>query len=830
MPTKPEVSKSLREKNGQELFFVDLSNESLRSGYAQQLSYQLGVKVDISDNEKLASSGIFYSDDRTVAVILGTDNLTRSTLESIPVPTVTRDKEKNEVRVSFDGKEIELMRPVLVAVANEDEMGEPVFPEKSVQDLLLKVTDANDYRIINVTPSVANKVIKGSEAPWVLSFSTNVLRDFIISEDDEIKADFTFTDVNDAHEKDAIYFLYKRGVIKGYEDETYRPGKSLVRAETAKIISLVVGVMPGKAQEGDKWYDAQQRALNDSKITNGSVEPGATENRVNFLALMAKAKGVNLDELPEGKRYYRDVTPDKWYFKLLSYAVDQGWVQDGDNVDFKPATELTRNETAGWVARAFFDSSIGNTRTTDKKEYVPVCGNGYLDEYEKEQCDDGNTADGDACTSSCQMSFCALPENSGACQNGGTCSDLADGFECACLPGFTGKNCEINVDECASVQCQNDGRCLDLINDYACVCPDGISGKNCESPNSCDGSAVKAPENGSIQDCSVVGHNEACTASCNDGYTKTGDDANCYRGVLSQSTVECVPNSCQATTDGINPVEAPANGFIVSCGTAGTPFNSLEHQEYCTFACNDGYRLSDSDPTSQAQCFAGKLTTSKVTCENIDECGEGTAKCPNNSECTDTIGSYSCTCKEGFSGENCDQAPPTTMATCEDDATFLFTLESTGMSKSCAWLTSNPNTQALRLARYCDSKSHADVMAACAFSCGVCPDTQATKKSPVVCTCENGTAATGSACTASGNLCSTCNAGYSLKNDSCIKDKVSVSCTRHPAWSSTKYDYLSGDMVSHNGAYYKARWGGAEEPNSPAPDWAQWEKTGDCEE
>lgn len=32
---------------------------------------------------------------------------------------------------------------------------------------------------------------------------------------------------------------------------------------------------------------------------------------------------------------------------------------------------------------------------------------------------------------------------SGPCQNGGTCLDLINMFECQCVPGFTGNQCEI---------------------------------------------------------------------------------------------------------------------------------------------------------------------------------------------------------------------------------------------------------------------------------------------------------------------------------------------------------------------------------------------------
>ena len=40
---------------------------------------------------------------------------------------------------------------------------------------------------------------------------------------------------------------------------------------------------------------------------------------------------------------------------------------------------------------------------------------------------------------------------------------------------------------------------------------------------------------------------------------------------------------------------------------------------------------------------------------DIDECAEKTDNCNDNAKCTNTIGSFTCTCKEGYTGNgvNC---------------------------------------------------------------------------------------------------------------------------------------------------------------------------------
>ncbi|MFY9824868.1 MAG: calcium-binding EGF-like domain-containing protein [Thermoanaerobaculia bacterium] len=50
-----------------------------------------------------------------------------------------------------------------------------------------------------------------------------------------------------------------------------------------------------------------------------------------------------------------------------------------------------------------------------------------------------------------------------------------------CPPGFTGPNCDIDIDECASSPCVN-GDCTDHVNGYSCTCPPGWTGTNCDIP------------------------------------------------------------------------------------------------------------------------------------------------------------------------------------------------------------------------------------------------------------------------------------------------------------------------------------------------------------
>ncbi|EDO26035.1 predicted protein, partial [Nematostella vectensis] len=67
------------------------------------------------------------------------------------------------------------------------------------------------------------------------------------------------------------------------------------------------------------------------------------------------------------------------------------------------------------------------------------------------------------------------------CQNGGSCTDMGNYYQCACVPGFSGVNCEINDDNCESNPCKNGATCEDGVNSYQCKCAPGWTGPTCEN-------------------------------------------------------------------------------------------------------------------------------------------------------------------------------------------------------------------------------------------------------------------------------------------------------------------------------------------------------------
>lgn len=67
------------------------------------------------------------------------------------------------------------------------------------------------------------------------------------------------------------------------------------------------------------------------------------------------------------------------------------------------------------------------------------------------------------------------------CKNGGICEEGDGVSHCMCR-GFTGPNCEIDVNECENQPCGNGATCINEAGSFRCICPSFLTGASCGDP------------------------------------------------------------------------------------------------------------------------------------------------------------------------------------------------------------------------------------------------------------------------------------------------------------------------------------------------------------
>jgi hypothetical protein len=277
----------------------------------------------------------------------------------------------------------------------------------------------------------------------------------------------------------------------------------------------------------------------------------------------------------------------------------------------------------------------------------------------------------------------------GPCQNGAACTTPnPNDYECACVSGWEGKDCDIDTDECAASPCQNSAVCTTpSFNDYSCACVSGWEGKDCDVDiNECDAAPC---QNGGA--CTTPNHN-SYSCACANGFDNGGENKNCdecWEGKGFFADANGGQGQCDAcldpkfnngpTHDAPCATQTCIEGYgVTSDGHPGVTTGWIATGGNCEI-CAPGYQsLNDSGQCADVdECEAGSVldvaSGLQVTRAKVD-CGRAV-----DLDCANNLNKFTCTCAPGWvgGGDNtvCTMCPEGTYelnGVCTDCATGTY--------------------------------------------------------------------------------------------------------------------------------------------------------------
>lgn len=158
-----------------------------------------------------------------------------------------------------------------------------------------------------------------------------------------------------------IMFLYKKGIIGGYPDGTFRPNEPITRAQVSAMLLRALDI-PLQENPTITFKDVSKNSthyralatINDKGILrgeNGYMRPAEQTTRAQMAAVLRRAFDLPLEQKP----MFVDVSPANWAFAdINSVALNRiaGGYQDGT---FKPGNPVTRSQFSSFLARAIDD-------------------------------------------------------------------------------------------------------------------------------------------------------------------------------------------------------------------------------------------------------------------------------------------------------------------------------------------------------------------------------------------------------------------------------------------------------------------------------------------
>lgn len=170
-----------------------------------------------------------------------------------------------------------------------------------------------------------------------------------------VREDGFFPDISEHWAEAEIRFLIGLDIIDGYEDGSFRPERTITRAEAVKMIVEVLELPPAAPAFsdvsdhfwGNEYIGAAEVAGIVEGYQNGMFGPQAAVTREEAAAMLVRAYKLT----GEGDVPFSDVDRNMWSYSDIQALVDEQAVSGYPDNTFRPYNAVSRAEFSAMLAR-----------------------------------------------------------------------------------------------------------------------------------------------------------------------------------------------------------------------------------------------------------------------------------------------------------------------------------------------------------------------------------------------------------------------------------------------------------------------------------------------
>lgn len=180
-----------------------------------------------------------------------------------------------------------------------------------------------------------------------------------------------FSDISEDKHRDSIEFLKEQGIISGYPDGTFKPGRVLNRAELLKILVAGQDIDPDPTiykdcfpDVYDEWFAPYVCYAHEQKwvsgYTDGYFRPERAVNKAESIKMLINTQGIALADSDAAD--FADIDSTDWFAPYVATAKKKGLLEETGN--FQPSTAMTRGGISENIFRAIAVKQTGSEKYT----------------------------------------------------------------------------------------------------------------------------------------------------------------------------------------------------------------------------------------------------------------------------------------------------------------------------------------------------------------------------------------------------------------------------------------------------------------------------------